>query len=436
MKKIITDEFLAQCRKSWSEDRPGHMAANSIMQNGPMLTAMDHEKIRQMPFQFSIDLGEKGITDQGSSLRCWTFGSLNVVRQNAADALDIDQKEFELSQNFTYFYDQLEKSADYLERAERYRDLPMDSEELLDMCRQPIYDNGQWFIFAKLMDRYGVVPKSVMPDSECSMNTRYVTRLLSRKLRIALKEIREAAREEIGALKEKHLRDIYGILCRFLGEPPQKFTYEYRDKKGGFHRLKDITPVEFARRYGGMPAEEYMFIVNHPLAERPFGKTYVTRTDGDLAPGPDVYLNLPIEEIKKLVVNQLKGGEQVVMACDVAKQSYKGTGFMDAGLYDYDALFGTSFGMTKEDAIRYKGITGTHVMTFSGVNLDESGVPDRWKVQNSYGKSMGINGHYVMSDDWFDAFVLSVVIRRRYAADEILKAYDQTPEIIKMSEFY
>lgn len=436
MKTIITKELLDGCRRHWAGDLEGQRAANSIIQNGPPATAMDHRKVRNLNYAFSVDLEDKGITDQGRSSRCWAFASLNVMRQNVVRALNLNQPDFELSQNFTYFYDQLEKCAEFLEDADRLSKEDTFGGELLDLCRSPIEDNGQWYIFAKLLDRYGVVPKSVMPDTECSMDTRFVSRILGRKLRLSAKEIREAAPEQRQSLKEQQMADIYGILCRFLGEPPEKFTYEYRDREGNFHRLKDITPVEFARRYGDMPVEEYMFIIHHPLEERPYHKTYVTRKDKDQSPGPDVMLNLPIDVIKDLVIRQLKGGEQVVMICDVGKQSDKDGGFMDAGLYDYEQLFDTRLGMDKADAIRYKAIRGAHAMTFSGVNLDEEGRPDRWKVQNSYGMDMGIQGHYCMADNWFDEYVLSVVIRKKYAPEEVIKAYEQTPEVIRPSEFY
>ena len=75
-------------------------------------------------------------------------------------------------------------------------------------------------------------------------------------------------------------------------------------------------------------------------------------------------------------------------------------------------------------------------MTFDGVQLDENGRPLRWKVQNSYGPSMGIKGHYVMDDSWFDRYLSSVVIERKYAPQDVLDAYDALPDVIDHSEIF
>ena len=41
---------------------------------------MDVDVPRRLPFAFSVDVWDEGVTDQGESLRCWAFASLNVVR--------------------------------------------------------------------------------------------------------------------------------------------------------------------------------------------------------------------------------------------------------------------------------------------------------------------------------------------------------------------
>ena len=153
-------------------------------------------------------------------------------------------------------------------------------------------------------------------------------------------------------------------------------------------------------------------------------------------PCPAILLNADLPLIKKAVIAQLQAGEQVVMGCDVAKQSSKPAGLMDAQLYPFEELFGTELEMSKADRILYKGTCGTHIMSFSGVNLRPDGTPDRWKVQNSYGAGMGIAGHYVMSDSWFDEYVLSVVVRKDLADPALVEAYEKTPLPMSMKEWY
>jgi bleomycin hydrolase len=45
----------------------------------------------------------------------------------------------------------------------------------------------------------------------------------------------------------------------------------------------------------------------------------------------------------------------------------------------------------------------THAMVISGVHLDpQSGKPQRYKVENSWGENNGEKGYFVMTDRWFD----------------------------------
>lgn len=431
MKKEIDLEFLAGCEKAWEEDKAGQLIANAIIENGPMLAGMNYEAVRKLPFTFSVDAWDGNVTDQVQSLRCWAFASLNNVRQHAIENLNMKDKGFELSQDFVYFYDQMEKSNDYLNRAMELLDEPLDSPKMGRMVRNPIMDNGQWYMCADILDKYGIVPKAAMPDAQVSADTRYVTRILSAKLKVAMRNLRAAhaagaSEEDLYQIKTAELQDIYGILCRFLGAPIKTFDFDYQDAEGQTHRYPGITPKEFFALLG-VNNDDYMFIIHHPSDKYEFMKTYVQRDD--LKPGHDVFLNVDMPLIKQMVIEQLKGGEQVVMGCDVAKLSHKPTGYMDTNLYDFNTMFGCKIvDMTKKENLEYKNVKGTHIMAFAGVNLNEEGRPDRWKVQNSYGKEMGINGYYVMADNWFDEFVVSVVINKKYAPKEVLEAYEAQPQ--------
>ena len=126
MNNPITPQFLAECRRRWQKDVQGRQTANAMVKNGPLLVAMDLEIPRRLPFSFSVDVWDEGVTDQGESLRCWAFASLNIVRQNVKRALNLAEANFELSQNFIYFYDQLEKSADFLNDMMELAELPLN----------------------------------------------------------------------------------------------------------------------------------------------------------------------------------------------------------------------------------------------------------------------------------------------------------------------
>jgi len=68
----------------------------------------------------------------------------------------------------------------------------------------------------------------------------------------------------------------------------------------------------------------------------------------------------------------------------------------------------------------------THAMVFTGVNIVENS-PNRWKVENSWGKDNGKDGFFVMSDEWFNQFMYQVVVNKKYLSEEFLAALEKTP---------
>ena len=84
--------------------------------------------------------------------------------------------------------------------------------------------------------------------------------------------------------------------------------------------------------------------------------------------------------------------------------------------------------MTKAERLDYCQSMMTHAMVFEGVNLDDEGKPNRWRVENSWGEDAGKKGYYVMSDAWFDEYMYQVVVNKKYLTADELKVID-TPVI-------
>ncbi|MDE6998262.1 MAG: aminopeptidase, partial [Oscillospiraceae bacterium] len=142
---------------------------------------------------------------------------------------------------------------------------------------------------------------------------------------------------------------------------------------------------------------------------------------------PVRYLNLPIQELKRAAIAQMQDGEPVWFGCDVGKRSERDGGIMDVDLYSLETLLDTRFTMTKAERLDYGHSLMTHAMVFQGVNLDENGVPNRWRVENSWGKDPGQDGYYVMTDKWFDEYMYQVVVNKKYLTPEQLAAYEDQP---------
>jgi len=69
----------------------------------------------------------------------------------------------------------------------------------------------------------------------------------------------------------------------------------------------------------------------------------------------------------------------------------------------------------------------THAMVLTGVDLDNSGTPIKWRVENSWGDKGGDKGFMMMTDAWFDQYLYEVVVDRKNVSAEILALLDGEP---------
>lgn len=69
-------------------------------------------------------------------------------------------------------------------------------------------------------------------------------------------------------------------------------------------------------------------------------------------------------------------------------------------------------------------------MLLTGVHLDEEGKPDRWKIENSWGKDVGDNGYFVCSEAYFREFVYEAVILKKHFTKEQQEMLEKEPVYI------
>ncbi len=432
MEEYISQENLTRFDEDFHSDRANLSAMNAVTANGLDKAAKRWRAPSGDSHQYSVLLDQRGITNQKQSGRCWMFAALNVLRYEVAHRLNLD--EFELSQNYTCFYDKLEKANYFYENILDTLGLEEGDRELDFLLSSPVQDGGQWDMIAALIDKYGVVPKDAMPESACSSSTREMNALLTEKLRGDAAALRRAHRDgadesTLRAMKHKRLEEVYRVLCICLGTPPEQFDFEVRSRDGRFISERGLDGRSFMKKYVGLDLARTVSLINSPTADKPFFRSYTVKFLGNVVGGRPVrYLNVPVEEMKHAVIAQLKDGRPVWFGCDVGKYSERDSGVMGTGIYDYSSLFGTELTMTKADRLDFGHSMMTHAMTLQGVDLDEDGKPVRWRVENSWGGDRGKNGMYLMTDHWFDEYLYQVVVDRRYLTAELVAEYEAEPE--------
>ena len=384
---------------------------------------------------FSVETPKQNIQDQKSSGRCWLFTGLNVLRANFARRHK-DSLKVEYSHVYLSFYDQLEKANLMLQNVIDNAGKPLDDPRVQFFFKNPISDGGTFCGVSDLVEKYGVVPMEVMPETYSAENTSRMAKIVSSKLREYGLELRKMVAEKkakatIKARKTEMLGSIYRILVLSLGEPVKTFTFAFKDKNGKqIGKAKTYTPQEFYKETVGGPLNgTFIMAMNDP--RRPYYKTYEIEYDRHTYDGHNwKYVNLPMEDIAKMAIASLKDSTKMYTSYDVGKQLDRKRGYLDLDNYDYGTLFGTTFPMNKAERIATFDSGSTHAMTLTAVDLDENGQPKKWKVENSWSASYGQNGYLIMSNPWFNEYTFRLVVDNKYVPENILKIAQQKPIMV------
>lgn len=380
--------------------------------------------------QFSVETPKQSITDQQSSGRCWMFSGMNVLRSNYNVHPDSIQLDF--SQAYLFFWDQLEKSNLFLQGIIDTAKKPFEDKTVQFLFKNPISDGGTFCGVSDLTRKYGLVPKAVMPETTQSDNTSRMSRLIASKLREQGLKLRQmvADGKKPAAIKEektKMLSVIYRMLSLTIGEPVKEFTYAYKNKNGKtIGTPKKYTPLSFYKEVVGIDDLNGTFIMVMNDPRNPYHKTYEVEYDRHTYDGHNwKYLNLPMDEIKKLAIASLKDGKKMYSSYDVGKFLDRTRGYADTKNFDYESLFGTTFPMNKAQRIMTFDSGSTHAMTLTAVDLDANGAPVKWKVENSWGAAWGQQGCLIMTDRWIDEYMFRLVVDKKYVPENLLKEYEQ-----------
>ena len=420
----ISADMLRQISAAY-EGNAADKALRNALNSTPINTlAVSADKIAMIDTHFSNEVKTLGRTDQKSSGRCWLFTGLNVLRARMNAKHDLGA--FTFSQNYLFFYDQLEKANLFLQGVIDTRNLPMEDRTVDWLFAHPIGDGGQFTGVSNLVMKYGVVPADVMPETLNANNTSQMRAQITNKLREDGLRLREAKAKDVQAMKVQMLGEIYRMLVLCLGVPPTEFTWARYNSKGEFVSQKTYTPKSFYQEFIGEDLENnYIMVMNNPAV--PYNKVYEIEYDRHVYDGQNwVYLNLPIERIKEMAIASIKDNTALYFSCDVGKFLDRKRGIADLGNFDYESLMGVTFGMDKKERIYTHASGSTHAMTLIAVDLKD-GKPVKWMVENSWGETSGYKGNIIMTDEWFNEYMFRLVVDKKYVPASIMKYFDQKP---------
>lgn len=352
------------------------------------------------------------VKDQNKSGTCWCFAGTsyfeNEIRRLGGDSLDI-------SEMFT-----VRKC--YEDKADRYVRL---------YGQTNFAPGGSLLDVPYVWKRYGAVPEEVYRGLNYG-EEKHVHGELDAVLAAYVKAVAAKPDKKISTAWKKGLN---GVLDAYFGELPQTFEYKGRT----------YTPQSYA---ASLPIKLDDYIPLTSFSHHPFYETFAVEVPDNWLWGQ--YYNVPLDEFQAIVDNALKNGFTLVWAADVSEGGFKwtkGVALMPKDV-DQGSMEGTELArwvklsdkdrqskrfdfngpveeMVVDQELRQamfdnQETTDDHGMEIVGVAKDQNG-NRYYKVKNSWDTNQVYDGFFYVSEPYFRAKTMNILVHRDAIPKEIAK---------------
>jgi len=435
-KQKISDDFIVKCKDNFNNSEINMLAKNAVTNVGSLNASTDHFESTKVSHVFLNSIKKKKLkaTNQGYSGRCWIFSGLNVFRHNIINGLELEN--FEFSETYLYFWDKFERSNCFLQWIREY----MDKKEYPDLSGNKMFeylvdpekymsDGGYWTFFANLIEKYGLIPKTAMPETFQSEYSDDMNKILMDILHSTANKMRKTKKDKHDLIIEESLKQVYNTLVKFLGEPPSTFDWSSINENGETNIIPNLNPKLFLDTFVPIDISEFVVLSNVPNQKYPYYKKYEIEYSTNIIDGKNCEaINLPINELKKYAMKSVLSGIPVWFGADVSKGFHPYFSSLNDKLLNNKLLFGSLFKMSKEERMLFQNQQTNHAMTLTGVNIDEKNLPYSWEVENSWGyfdnEEPGKDGFLCMDNEWFEKYIGHIVIHKKFLSRNICKIFE------------
>lgn len=343
------------------------------------------------------------VKDQNKSGTCWAFSGTSFledeVRRLGGDSLD-------LSEMFTvrHCYD---------DKADRYV-------RMYGECN--FAQGGGLLDVGYVLKKYGMVPEDAYPGlnyGEPKHDHYEMASVMENMLKAVVKK---PSKKVSTAWK----RALDGVLDAYLGPLPANFTY-----KG-----KKYTPETFA---ASLPVNPDDYVALTSFTHHPFYESFILEVPDNWVYGQ--YMNVPLEDLKAIADNAVENGFPINWAADVSEGGFKwnkGVALMPKGKSQGD-MNGTELARwvklsdrdraadkynfdgpvdeeevtqeSRQQAFDNQETTDDHGMEIVGYATDQNG-KRYYKVKNSWDTNQVYDGFLYVSEPYFEAKTVSLMIHK------------------------
>ncbi|MCI8997497.1 MAG: aminopeptidase [Muribaculaceae bacterium] len=351
------------------------------------------------------------VKDQNKSGTCWSFSGTSFFED---EILRKTGKEVDLSEMWTVRHCYNDKADKYVRMGGTIN----------------FAQGGSTLDVGYVIDRYGMVPEEAYTGLQYGeeKHDHY-------ELAPALTAFVESINNRCGKKSTAWKKAYEGILDAYFGELPETFVYEG----------KTYTPKSFAESLGINTAD---YIPVTSFTHHPFYQPFAIEVADNWI--WEKYHNVPLEEMKAIVDNALDNGYSVAWAADVSEPGFKwvkGYAVMPKKKDGKD-LTGTELARwvklsdkeREAEANKIEGpaeeievtqelrqqmfdqmeTTDDHGMVIVGKAVDQNG-NKYYKVKNSWDTNQIYDGFFYVSEPYFLAKTLDILVNREAIPKDIAK---------------
>ena len=349
------------------------------------------------------------VKNQNRTGTCWCFSGLGFLE---SELLRMGKGEYDLSEMFIVNHS-------YKDKADKYVRL----HGYLNFAQGGSF--GDVLYAAK---HYGLVPESVMNGLNYGENMHVHGEMESAAANYLKAIIKNPNRKLSTAWK----KGFDGIIDAYLGELPEKFTYNG----------KEYTPKSFAEELG-LNIDDYVSLTS--FTHHPFYSAFPIEVQDNWR--WDLSYNLPINELMQVFDNAINNGYSIAWASDVSEKGFSRNGVavaadiesMERSGSDQDRWLGLSQTqkdqeikkmlekpcqeikvtqeLRQEEYDNYK-TTDDHGMLIYGIAKDQTG-KKFYMVKNSWGTDSKYKGTWYASETFVAFKTMNIVVHKNAIPKEI-----------------
>ncbi|XP_030387403.1 bleomycin hydrolase [Scaptodrosophila lebanonensis] len=376
---VLTSSQLSRWRDQFYESPINRLAQNVCTTSDPYNACVQHVAQEIAGFHEILRVPTVGkATTMGAS---WICAGLDLLR--LPFVAKHRMPDFEFSTAYLLYWHKMERCNYFLHSVVELLDRcePIDGRTFSYLMKHAIPDAGNWQMFVNLVRKHGLMPKKCYLVSVSATRTLQLNKILRSKLHEYSSQLHaqytfDGDTSQLPAKIETMREELYKVISICLGTPPVEFNWTYYDLNKRYQNLENLTALDFYELLVKpcCDLESHVCLGHDPRVEHTYQHNYHVAYSSNMVGGlRQSYNNQPMDVLLQSVVDSLRAGSAVWIACDLQPRFYTQSHLLSLTSHNFELLFGTplGLGLSRAERLLYHDSRPNTALLLTAVTLDE-----------------------------------------------------------------